>query len=259
MQVDLARETKRAPADNQDVIGLERRSLPLYQTVMAYAEVGPWTRVLDVGCGAGLAAEVAVHRGALVAGIDADPARVAAARERTGGDFRVGDLGALPWPAGSFDVVTGFDSFGHAADPARAFAEARRVTRPGGLVWALVWAAPFETEAAALFTALDALIPPRHPFAPGMFALSDPARLCAAARAGGLVPDQLYELPCDLHFADLRGAIRCLDATALAAWARQFVAASEVTEAHARALAPFRTPHGGYAARALFRCLAARA
>jgi SAM-dependent methyltransferase len=248
-----------AASDDVDIIGLERRSLPLYQTVLAYAEVGPWTRILDVGCGAGLAAEVAAQRGALVAGIDADPARVAASRERTGGDFRVADFGSLPWPDGSFDVVTGFNSFGHAADPARAFAEARRVTRPGGLIWATVWAMPSETEAASLFTALDPLVPPRHPQAPGMFALSDPRRLCGAATAGGLGPEQLLELRCDFHWADLRSAIRCLDATELAAWARQFVAPSEVTEAHGRALARFRTPHGGYAARAFFRCLVARA
>src|SRR5262249_19133145 len=109
------------------------------------------------------------------------------------------------------------------------------------------------------FTALDALVPPRHPLTPGMFALSDPARLCGVASAAGLIPEQLFEVGCDLHWPDLRGAIRSLDATEVAAWARHFVAPSEITEAHARALRPFRTPHGGYAARATFRCLAARA
>ena len=79
------------------------------------------TRVLDCGCGAGRFARMAADRGASVAGIDAAKELIEIAAERTPeGDFRVGDLEALPWPEDSFDVVTGFSSFQFADDKVRA-------------------------------------------------------------------------------------------------------------------------------------------
>ena len=64
-------------------------------------------RVLDVGCGNGaLAADLAGRSGAVVTGVDQDPAAIRAARSRhraAGLTFREGDARALP--AGPFDVV----------------------------------------------------------------------------------------------------------------------------------------------------------
>src|SRR6516225_10656879 len=66
-------------------------------------------RLLDVACGSGLAMELAGLRGAARSGIDASARLVAVARDRNPGcDVRVGDMCALPWEAGSFDVVTSF-------------------------------------------------------------------------------------------------------------------------------------------------------
>jgi SAM-dependent methyltransferase len=68
--------------------------------------------LLDVGCGTGGAAFLAAGHGARVAGLDASLDSVEVARERVPtGDFRVGDMESLPWPDGSFDVVTGSNSF----------------------------------------------------------------------------------------------------------------------------------------------------
>jgi 2-polyprenyl-3-methyl-5-hydroxy-6-metoxy-1,4-benzoquinol methylase len=53
----------------------------LYETVLERAGVGAGTRYLDVGCGAGLAAEIAAARGATVTGIDASAPLLAIARE----------------------------------------------------------------------------------------------------------------------------------------------------------------------------------
>jgi SAM-dependent methyltransferase len=104
--------------------------IPLYRHILDRAQIGPGTSVLDCGCGAGRFAQMAADRGASVAGIDAAGELVEIAAERTpGGDFRVGDLEALPWPENSFDVVTGFSSFQFADDKVRALAEARRVSR----------------------------------------------------------------------------------------------------------------------------------
>ena len=100
---------------------------PLYQHVLERVAVGSGTRVLDCGCGAGRFARMATDRGARVAGIDASEALIEIARERTReGDFRVGDIEALPWEDDSFDAVTGFSAFQFAQDKVRALREAAR-------------------------------------------------------------------------------------------------------------------------------------
>ena len=104
-----------------------------YDDVLARAGVGPGTRLLDAGCGAGMAAQRAAGLGATVAGIDAAALLLDIARECSpAGDFRVGDLEDLPFPDHAFDVVTGFNAFQFAGNPVRALTEARRVTKPGG-------------------------------------------------------------------------------------------------------------------------------
>lgn len=67
--------------------------------ILDQAKIGSGIRVLDCGCGAGRFARMAADRGGLVAGIDAAEQLIDIAAERTpDGDFRTGDLEALPWP-----------------------------------------------------------------------------------------------------------------------------------------------------------------
>jgi SAM-dependent methyltransferase len=95
-------------------------------------------RLLDVACGSGLAVELARLRGASGSGIDASARLVAVARDRNPGcDIRVGDMHALPWEPGSFDVVTSFR--GIWGTTPGAVAELYRVLRPGGRVGITVW------------------------------------------------------------------------------------------------------------------------
>jgi SAM-dependent methyltransferase len=49
-------------------------------------------------------------------------------------DFAVGDVHALDFPDGSFDVVHAHQVLQHVGDPVTALREMRRVTRPGGVV-----------------------------------------------------------------------------------------------------------------------------
>jgi SAM-dependent methyltransferase len=95
-------------------------------------------RLLDVACGSRLAVELARLRGASCSGIDASARLVAVARDRNPDcDIRVGDMHALPWDPGSFDVVTSFR--GIWGTTPGAVAEIHRVLRPGGRVGITVW------------------------------------------------------------------------------------------------------------------------
>ncbi len=109
-------------------------------------------RVLDVGCGDGLLACVAAARGAAVTGIDPDPAMLAAARRRAAGaglelNLRYGTITHLPFPDGSFDIVTAITVLCFVPEAGAAFREMARMLRPGGRLvlgelgrWSL-WAA----------------------------------------------------------------------------------------------------------------------
>jgi ubiquinone/menaquinone biosynthesis C-methylase UbiE len=120
---------------------------PAWRAVADVAEIGSGTTVLDVGCGTGGFCALASDRGALVHGVDGLPDRIERAQQRVpGGDFRVGLIEALPWPARTFDVVTGFNSFQYAFDVETALREALRVTRPGGRLVVSKWGRPEDNE-----------------------------------------------------------------------------------------------------------------
>ena len=86
------------------------------------ADVGPGTRVLDVGCGAGEALAVARDRGADAVGLDPDPGADRAIR---------GDATALPVRSGSVDVLLA-ECVLCLTDLPTALGEARRVLDDGG-------------------------------------------------------------------------------------------------------------------------------
>src|SRR5216683_4861103 len=111
---------------------MEPQMRPVFETALDALAVGPQTRLLDVGCGSGLALRLAADRGADVTGLDASEGLLAHARRRVPGATIVqGEIEGLPFETGSFDAVTGFNSFQYAARPAAALAEAARVLAPG--------------------------------------------------------------------------------------------------------------------------------
>lgn len=237
----------------------EGQCRPVYEAVLERLAVGPETAYLDAGCGAGMAAQMASARGAHVTGFDASPALLAVARERVPSrDFQSGDLETLPFADGSFDVVTGFNSFQYAANPGSALAEARRVTRPGGAVAIVTWGPPEGMPATALVAALRPLLPAPPPGAPGPFALSNESALRGFATAARLDPETIFDVECLWTYTSLDDGVRGLGSSGIAARARHTAGDEAVERAHAEALGPFRKPDGSYRIAAKFRCLIAR-
>jgi 2-polyprenyl-3-methyl-5-hydroxy-6-metoxy-1,4-benzoquinol methylase len=95
-------------------------------------------RVLDFGCGHGMAAVVLARRGACVTAFDLsfgyiDEARMRAAANSVAIDFIGADGHRLPFADGSFDRIWG-NAVLHHLDISMAAGELCRVLRPGGIV-----------------------------------------------------------------------------------------------------------------------------
>jgi len=105
-------------------------------------EVGPGDRVLDVGCGPGLAvAEAAERSGGPVAGVDASDTMVRLALRRNRAAVCQGrvvieraDAARLPFPDAHFTKAGSLNSLQFWASPARGLGELYRVLEPGGRV-----------------------------------------------------------------------------------------------------------------------------
>jgi len=124
-------------------------------------DIGPGTELLDVACGSGWAAQDAAGRGARVAGLDAAEGLIGIARARTpDGDFRVGDMFALPFADDSFDVVTSFNGIWKGCEG--ALAEARRVLRPDGRLGLTFWGEYERLGLLPYFVKVIELSPPSH-------------------------------------------------------------------------------------------------
>lgn len=88
---------------------------------------------VDAACGTGRFSAMLTARGHHVIGVDSSPDMLARARAKVpSGDFRSGELGALPVAAASADLVTCGLALAHVPDLRPAFAEFARVLRPGG-------------------------------------------------------------------------------------------------------------------------------
>lgn len=229
-----------------------------YHAVLAHAGLAPGMRHLDVGCGAGMAANLSAALGAKVAGIDAAEMLLEIARERTpGGDFRQADLEALPFDDDTFELVTGFNSFQFAGDPALALREAGRVTKPGGMIVIMTWGDPAGMEAASVVGAMKPLLPAPAPGAPGPFALSDETALRAFAVAGGLSPGHMFDVDTPWHYPDEATALRGQASAGVAIRAIEHAGEDAFLDTMRAALTPFRQSDGSFRISARFRCLVA--
>lgn len=232
---------------------------PVYEEVAKRLGLRKGTQYLDVGCGAGMAMQVAATMGAEVSGVDAAEAMLEIAKSRLPeASILQGDLEKLPFDDEVFDAVTGFNSFQYAGNPIVALSEARRVTRPGGAIVIMTWGSPEGMQAATIVAALKDLLPPAPPGAPGPFALSDEAALRQFAVDAALEPIEVFDVDSPFIYPDMDKAVRGMCSAGVAARAMENTSEQAVHEAYANAFEPYRLADGSIRVGATFRCLLAR-
>jgi ubiquinone/menaquinone biosynthesis C-methylase UbiE len=109
---------------------------------LAWLDAPRDARWLDVGCGTGAFSESILRHAApaSVIGIDPSPEQIDYVRKHLpGSTFRVANAMALPFGEHEFDVVASALVLHFIPDRAKAFAEMKRVLRPGGLGGGYTW------------------------------------------------------------------------------------------------------------------------
>ena len=232
----------------------EACSEPLFEAGLAKCGVGEGKRYLDIGCGAGLAVQLAAERGASVAGFDASSGMIEIAKRRTpAADFRVGDLQELPWPNASFDVVSAFNSLQYAASPVDALRETARVTKRGGRIAIGLWGDPAKCQAAPYIAAIGSFLPPPPPGAPGPWALSAPEAMRNLIESAGLKMIAMREVTCPWIYRDAETAARALMSAGVVTRAIDIAGAGKVREKVFASIEPFRRHDGSYRIDNVFR------
>ena len=223
----------------------EPHQIPFYEAAFDAIAVGNGTRLLDAGCGAGLALSLAAARGAIATGVDASAGLLAIARERLpGADLREGDLETLPYADDSFDAVTAFNAVQYAGDRIGALREIGRVARPGARIAIVTWGAPEECEMRTVLGAIGALLPPPPPGAVGPFALAAPGVLATLVESAGLRAERAIDVPTPYIDADVATSVRAHLASGPARRAIETAGLAAVGEALAAVAEAARQPDG---------------
>jgi SAM-dependent methyltransferase len=234
----------------------ESLALPLWEAMLDAAAVGPGTRVLDAGCGAGGASVRAARRGAHVNGLDAAEALLAIARQRVrDGDFRAADPEALPYPTGTFDAILVADVLPYVADPVAVLRELRRVCNWLGRLVVATWDLPEECDQWAIEAAVRAVAP--VPLDGETFALSGPGALEALLAQAGLAVIGDGTVACACEYPDGETLWQAQAAAGPLRAALRVVGAEPLKAAVLRAVAPYRTSAGGVRLQNHFRYVVA--
>lgn len=171
--------------------------------------------VLELAAGpgsTGLAASPVVGEGGRVISTDFSPAMVEVARRRaetlgvTNVEHRVMDAGELELADGSVDGVICRWGYMLMPDPVAAFAETRRVLRPGGRLAFAVWRGPELNpwvSIAGRMLVERGLFPPPEPGGPGMFSLGDDERLREIVEGAGFSIERIEDVEAQFRYDDL--------------------------------------------------------
>ncbi|MFI8522040.1 class I SAM-dependent methyltransferase [Streptomyces sp. NPDC085481] len=176
----------------------ERMLVPLYEAVYDRLGVGARSRVLGLGCGSGLALLMAAGRGARVAGVDRDHARLALARER----LPEGAVSTAGVPEGGpYDVITAFHTD---AGLGEELAALTRSAQPGAAVVVAGWGPPERCATASVLRVAARLTGWRP---------SERDDLEEVVAEAGLRPEGSGRVACPFGYADRDSAVRGLLST----------------------------------------------
>ena len=197
-----------------------------YAFVQRRLAIGASDRLLDVACGSGFAIELARASGATCAGIDASERLIAVARDRNPGcDIRVGDMHALPWDDGSFDVATSFR--GIWGTTPEAVDEVRRVLAPGGRFAMTVWGNVGKSPGAWMFAPFLWATEDKVENQANMVALGRPGVGEAFLDGRGFDVEERFEVPYVIEYAEPETYARALASTGPAYEAIQSIGEDE--------------------------------
>ena len=186
----------------------------------------PGDTVLELAAGladTGLMAARLVGETGRVIITDFAPEMVAVARRRAqemgvrNAEFRVLDAERMDLETDSVDGVLCRWGYMLMIDPAAAFAETRRVLRPGGRLAFSVFAAPERNPALSLASRVlvtQGHITPPDPEAPGIFAMADPRRIRELVVGADFAEPEIEEVSYRWTFADHDDYWRFLTETA---------------------------------------------
>jgi SAM-dependent methyltransferase len=234
----------------------------VFERLFLPAMAGPWAhrlveaagvrsgeRVLDVACGTGAVAQVALERvrdtGA-VAGLDLSAEMLAVARRKLPDvDLHEGRAEKLPFGDGVFDVALCQFGLMFFENRAQAVREMLRVLREGGRMAVVVWDSLERSPGyAALTDIVEARLGPEAG-APirASFSLGDPDQVAALLQEAGVTSVEARSVPATARFPSLRDWV---DAE-VKGWVggdfgeREYAALLEDAE---RSLSPYRHPDG---------------
>ena len=206
-----------------------KASRPVSEWMARKLDPRPGDTVLELAAGladTGLIAARSVGESGLVIVTDFTPEMVAAARRRAeelgvqNAEFRVLDAERMDLETNSVDGVLCRWAYMLMIDPAAAFAETRRVLRPGGRLAFSVWAARERNPALSLVGGVlesQGQIPPPDPKAPTAFAMADPGRIRELVVGAGFAEPEIEEIAFRWPFADQDAYWRYLTETAASA------------------------------------------
>jgi len=221
--------------------------LPMYKKVLEQIQLNKHSLLLDAGCGAGLFSYMAAATGSEVMGVDAAPGLLELARERNPkNNFLEEDLESLPFASGSFDVVTGFNSFQYAGNFTNALTEAKRVLREGGKLVIGIWDKPEFSDATNILKAIGSLLPPPPAGTPGPFALSEDGKIESICEDIDLKVIYKTKVACPFLYDSLSDGIRSFLGTGPAAAALNHVSEKVVQQTIINAIKPYHLTEDMY-------------
>ena len=223
----------------------EAQHAPFFEAMLNAAGVRDGVRFLDAGCGGGGASVLARGRGAVVSGLDASAPLIDIARGRVSdGDFRVGDLEALPFADESFDAVIAANSIQYAEDRVAALRELARVSGPEARIAVGLFGASDRVDFRVVFEAFrDSL--PEPPPGDGPFGLSGEGALEGLVEQAGLNVLESGEVDLPFVYEDTEVFWRAVISGGPPQAAKEKVGEVALKGAVLEAVAPYMTDTGG--------------